>query len=193
MNSQDKPIDGNDNLDESQSNSNSTEQEKNVVDLWTNSDEDTEIVTEFISAETAVQNDKEAIAEVIAADDRAKSSNDIDDVLDLDNWDFRNVDSSELESESDPVSVDEAEIEVDEIVLEPEIESKIEEISQDDSSEFAQAEIEADDSFVGLETASSELDLEVDPEPISAASLEEIDEQILISDNFDMLIDSQEP
>ena len=87
MNSQDKPIDGNDNLDESLSTSDPTEQEKQSVDLWTENNEDGDITTGFISVEAAAKNDEEAIAEVIAADDRSKSKSEPGDILDLDNWD----------------------------------------------------------------------------------------------------------
>ena len=56
MNSQDKPIDTNDNLDESLSASEATSGlEQDVVDLWTENNDEEEIVTEFISAETAAR------------------------------------------------------------------------------------------------------------------------------------------
>ena len=174
MNSQDKPNDGNDNLEESLSTADATEQQ-NLDDLWTDCVEDNEIVTEFISAKTAVQNDKEAIAEVIAADDRAKSPSDSDGILDLDNWDFRNIDSSELESELDPEPVSHTEdLEVDEIVADSVIEEAISEIGQQDSSESLAVELEEEDRVA---------ELAIDPEPISAMSQEEIDEPILVSDS----------
>jgi len=169
MNSQDKPIDGNDNLDESLSTSDPTEQEKSLVDLWTNNDEDSEIVTEFISVETAAKNDAEAIAEVIAADDLAKTKSDSEDVLDLDNWDFRNLDSSELESESDLEPLNDGGLELDEIVLESAVEEPVSATNLQDapSSAFKQT-----DELIGLEAESLELDLEADPEPISAINLQ---------------------
>ena len=189
MNSQDKPIDGNENLDESLSTADSTE-ENSTVDLWTDGEENTEIVTEFISAETAVQNDKEAIAEVIAADDLAKSPSDPGDMLDLDNWDFRNIDSSELDSETDSATVDEAEIEVDEIVMEPEIEAAMVEVSQQESSEPLPA-MEVEDNTVEPEALSTEstleTSLEADPEPILELNLEATEEVFIPSDSSEVL------
>ena len=63
MNSQNKPIDANDNLDESLSTSGASQRSaENSIDLWkTIHDEDAEIVTEFISAETVAKNDEEAL------------------------------------------------------------------------------------------------------------------------------------
>ena len=167
MNSQDKPIDGNDNLDESLSTADSTE-EKNLVDLWTN-DDDAEIVTEFISVETAAQNDKEAIAEVIAADDaednRAKSENEPKDILDLDDWDFRNITSSE--SDDDLESVDEVnDLEADEIILDSTVEEAAVEANLEDSP----------------------TDLSADPEPILAMDLEDSSEPVAMD-----LEDNSEP
>ena len=61
MNSQDKPIEANDNLDESLETSDAIQQgDENSVDLWSGESDDPEIVTEFISVETAAQNDVEA-------------------------------------------------------------------------------------------------------------------------------------
>ncbi|MEN9565433.1 MAG: hypothetical protein RLZZ69_629, partial [Cyanobacteriota bacterium] len=103
MNSQNKPIDGNDNLDESLSTSGASQQPaENSIDLWkTIHDEDAEIVTEFISAETAAKNDEEALknldSEINQIEPKQKSSVPRD--LDLDDWDFRNVNSTELDSE----------------------------------------------------------------------------------------------
>ena len=85
MNSQDNPIDANDNLDESLSTS---ESENNIVDLRTDNDE-----------------------------------SEVKD-LNLDDWDFRNLNSTDLE-ESEILSLDELDsdemeaMEIDEVVLEP--------------------------------------------------------------------------
>ena len=176
MNSQDKPIDGNDNLDESLSTPDPAK-EQNLGDLWTDKEQDSEIVTEFISVETAAQNDAEAIAEVIAADDLAKSKSDSDDsddskdILDLDNWDFRNLDSSEFDSESELnlESSMETDVEIDEIVSDPAVEETTVEMSLLDSS-TPNVEGEADE-LIGLEAESFELNLETDPEPILEMSL----------------------
>jgi len=99
MNSQDKPIDGNDNLDESLSTSNARRpREENSVDLWKtiHDQEDAEIVTEFISVEAAAKNDAEAL-ENLDADSTVKPPHKSSAPLDLDDWDFRNLDSTESE------------------------------------------------------------------------------------------------
>ncbi|MFM2311942.1 MAG: hypothetical protein RLZZ04_1218 [Cyanobacteriota bacterium] len=128
MNSQDKPIDGNDNLDESLSTSGGRNpSEDNSIDLWKTiheQSEDAEIVTEFISAETAAKNDEEALANLDADSNqnqpKAKSSV----PLDLDDWDFRNLDYTESEAELDeaiPSELPASEMnkidEVDEIIV----------------------------------------------------------------------------
>ena len=222
MNSQDKPIDGNDNLDESLSASDSTEQEKNLVDLWTNDDEDAEIVTEFISVETAAQNDKEAIAEVIAADDRvesnrANSKSKSEDILDLNNWDFRNITSSE--SDDDLESVDEVnDLEVDEIALDSPVQEATSETNLEDSSEPLAMDLESDSSIdsadpepilamdledsseslsmdleaespFDLEMESFNLELEADPEPILAMDLEDSSESLSMELKADSPLD----
>ena len=215
MNSQDKPIDGNDNLDESLSTPDPTEQEKNLVDLWTGNEEDAEIVTEIISAETAAKNDEEAIAEVIAADDRAKPNKPKE--LDLDNWDFRNIDSSELESDSDLELIDESEsdpdlelidelesdpnlepinlepieeaddLEVDEIVLDSAVEEPVLEMSIEDSSDLLST---ANDSSLDLEIESFEFEPEASE--LSDMNLDETDEPISVLDNSELSLNNLE-
>ncbi|NJR46718.1 MAG: hybrid sensor histidine kinase/response regulator [Hyellaceae cyanobacterium CSU_1_1] len=108
MNSQDKPIDANDNFDESLSTSGASQQsEENSIDLWkTIHDEDAEIVTEFISAETAAKNDEEALNNLDSErnDSQPKRKNSVPLDLDLDNWDFRNLAESlepEVEAKSE--------------------------------------------------------------------------------------------
>jgi chemotaxis protein histidine kinase CheA/CheY-like chemotaxis protein len=105
MNSQDKPIDGNDNFDESLSTSDANQQSaENSIDLWKtihDRDEDAEIVTEIISAEAAAKNDEEALKNLDSDSDYIKPKQKSSVPLDLDDWDFRNVDSAELESEPD--------------------------------------------------------------------------------------------
>ncbi|NJK53641.1 MAG: hypothetical protein HC936_14070 [Leptolyngbyaceae cyanobacterium SU_3_3] len=107
MNSQDKPIDGNDNLDESLSTSNARQRkEENSIDLWKtihDQDEDAEIVTAFISVEAAAKNDAEAL-ENLDADSTIKPPKKSGAPLDLDDWDFRNLDSTESEPISEPIS-----------------------------------------------------------------------------------------
>ena len=105
MNSQDKPIEANDNLDESLETSDAIQQgDENSVDLWSGESDDPEIVTEFISVETAAQNDAEAFEE-ITSDGEVKPRKQKKKIeLDLDNWDFRNLseeDSAEIEFDED--------------------------------------------------------------------------------------------
>ncbi|MEL7405864.1 MAG: hypothetical protein AAFN00_02725, partial [Cyanobacteria bacterium J06558_2] len=86
MNSQDKPIEGNDNLDLSLETSDSIEQrDENSGDLWSEENEDSEIVTEFISAETAAQNDAKALADIAPKEQKEKNSGDL--------WSEENEDS----------------------------------------------------------------------------------------------------
>jgi chemotaxis protein histidine kinase CheA/DNA-binding response OmpR family regulator len=177
MNSQDKPIDGNDNLDESLSTSGAGNRaEGNSIDLWKtihDQNEDAEIVTEFISAETAAKNDAEALADLDADSSNqnqptAKSSV----PLDLDDWDFRNLDSTE-ESEAE---LDEAipselpamemnkidEVEVDEIILD----SSLAEDDWADSSEDLLVESVIDEGMNPGEIA-------LEPEAIAAMKVED--------------------
>ena len=100
MNSQDKPIDVNEHLDESLEISDVVETSENSVDLWSDNDNDAEIVTEFISEEAAAKNDAEVL-ETIASENVAQPKNhQKNNDLDLDNWDFRNIqDESSITSE----------------------------------------------------------------------------------------------
>jgi chemotaxis protein histidine kinase CheA/DNA-binding response OmpR family regulator len=129
MNSQDKPIDGNDNLDELLSTPGAKERsEDNSIDLWKTiheQDEDADSVTAFIDAETAAKNDAEALADLDADSIQNKPKVKSGAPLDLDDWDFRNVDYTE-ESEAELDEVISSELpasemneanEVDEIVL----------------------------------------------------------------------------
>ena len=104
MNSQDKPIEANDNLDESLSTSDATElKEEILVDLWTGDHEYDEMSTEFISAETANNNDAEALEKLNLDSQKDESESESID-LDLDNWDFRNLEAggdSDLEADQD--------------------------------------------------------------------------------------------
>ncbi|MEM7757348.1 MAG: hypothetical protein AAF298_04345, partial [Cyanobacteria bacterium P01_A01_bin.40] len=85
MNSQDKPIEGNDNLDPSLNTSDVIQEgDANSVDLWSEENEDAEIVTEFISAETAAKNDADAFAEIASSEQKAQPKPKKDISLDLD-------------------------------------------------------------------------------------------------------------
>ncbi len=164
MNSQDKPIDANDNLDESLETANASKQEdKNSVDLWTGEDEDAEIVTEFISAETAAKNDAEALSEIIFTNYESKPKKQKNINLDLDDWDFRNppaVDSNSVESE--------LELELDSvyesIALAAELESK----------QSQELELLADEPAIEISLDSSS-DLEVD----DLGTLESLNDELI--------------
>jgi chemotaxis protein histidine kinase CheA/CheY-like chemotaxis protein len=176
MNSQDKPIDGNDNLDESLSTSGAKNRaEGNSIDLWKtihDQNEDAEIVTEFISAETAAKNDAEALADLDADRNQNQPTAKSSVPLDLDDWDFRNLDSTE-ESEAE---LDEAipselpamemnkidEVEVDEIILD----SSLAEDDWADSSEDLLVESVIDEGMNPGEIA-------LEPEAIAAMKVED--------------------
>ena len=175
MNSQDKPIEANDNLDELLETSDAIHQgDGNSVDLWSDeNNDDAEIVTEFISAEAAAQNDAEAIAEITSQKKaQAKKSSNID--LDLDDWDFRNLpeeDSAELELEED---------------IEADLDSDDNWDEQPSETEFLVKD-EEPVAEIGID------DLELaEPEPIAKIDLEEsFDEPELSLDNSsDIEIDS---
>ena len=87
MNSQDKPIEAYDNLDESL-NFDAIENE-NSCDLWTEQNEDDEVTTEFIFADE-VSDDAE-MPEYSSNDDFDEPEDKQDISLDLDDWDFRNL------------------------------------------------------------------------------------------------------
>ena len=104
MNSQDKPLEANDNLDESL-NPDSTKPEGNGLgDLWT--EEEPESVTEFINAEDAnsnadnIENTGIYVSETAEQPSKKKPSIEPD----FDNWDFRDALSIEANSEPEPES-----------------------------------------------------------------------------------------
>ncbi len=201
MNSQDKPIEVNDNLDQSLETSDAIEQESgNSVDLWSEENEDTESVTAFISAETADKNNAEALEEIASLDHEAQPTPKKDISLDLENWDFRNppeVETSPTESEliSEPLSLD---FETDLVTSAEEIDNEIDDIVPEDSqeqpwsseaslsevhldaksSETASLEVNEIDDFGALESLSSEPDAE-----ISLDSLDGLDEPGLTLDS----------
>ncbi|HEY9771674.1 MAG TPA: hybrid sensor histidine kinase/response regulator [Coleofasciculaceae cyanobacterium] len=184
MNSQDKPIDANDNLDESLETSNASKQgNKNLVDLWTGEDEDAEILTEFISVETATKNDAEALSEITSTNHESKPKKQKNIKLDLDNWDFRNppaVDSTEFESfESD------VELELDSVY------ESIASAAELESKQSQELELLADEPAIEISLDSSS-DLEVDDlvrleslndELVAEIALDALDEPALTLDS----------
>jgi chemotaxis protein histidine kinase CheA/DNA-binding response OmpR family regulator len=105
MNSQDKPLEANDNFKESLETSEIIQHDdnKDLGDLWTEETGDLESVTEFISVETAAKNDSEALEEAVSdsnSEPVPKKQKNLD--LDWDDLDFRNPpqveDFDELES-----------------------------------------------------------------------------------------------
>ncbi len=218
MNSQDKPIEANDNLDESRETSDvSKQREENSVDLWTGEVEDDEILTEVISAETAAKNDAEALENLAPQKNQSQKKKNA--ILDLDNWDFRNLDSEpDLDSATD---IDDLPAENDDLDLEqPQLESLADEPLVDfdlDSSSVLEIDEFAD--LEGLEEIESKpsgelsldslgesdlildssLDLEVDElgeiesEPLGELSLDSLGESDLILDSsLDLEVDSLE-
>ena len=191
MNSQDKPIEANDNLDPSLEILDAIDQgESDSTDLWSDNNEDVEIVTEFISVETAAKNDAEALAENVSSEQKVPSPPKKDISLDLDDWDFRNppepnLDESEVNSELDvgnESSSAESEVEnltsdspqqqewIDEVAIKPNMDSSPD--SDQDSGE------EIDD-WGGVESLAEE--------PMSELSLDDLDEPILSLDDSDGL------
>jgi chemotaxis protein histidine kinase CheA/DNA-binding response OmpR family regulator len=182
MNSQDKPIDGNDNLDESLSTSGETNpSEDNSIDLWKTihgQNEDAEIVTEFISAETAAKNDAEALADLDADSNQNKPKAKSSEPLDLDDWDFRNLDyTEESEAELDEAVLSELSAsqmnetnEVDEII----VDSSLAEDAWVDSSDDLLGESVIDESVnlgeIALEPEVTTLGV---PEAIAAMEVED--------------------
>jgi chemotaxis protein histidine kinase CheA/DNA-binding response OmpR family regulator len=191
MNSQNKPIDGNDNLDESLSNSGASRQPAdNSIDLWkTIHDEDAEIVTEFISAETAAKNDAEALEEIDLDSDSSyvKPKRKSGSPLDLDDWDFRNINSTELESEPD---LDAATDELDDLASDEvnQINSPVEEVvaaNWSDSADDLMVEPEIEE-VANLD----EISLESGTEDTSAITVEELDEPFVALNDNELMLDN---
>nr|MDJ0588652.1 hypothetical protein [Pleurocapsa sp. MO_226.B13] len=137
MNSQDKPLEANENLDKSLDPSDVTKQDnENLVDLWTGEDEP-ETITEFVSDETATSNantPEDAVSEVSKKPAKKKKLTDID----FDNWDFRDPIPPEPTEEIEPNIVRENQSKSEELELDPDPElkktseeSNLEEISLD--------------------------------------------------------------
>ena len=177
MNSQDKPIEENDNLDESLETSDVSKQEsENLVDLW-QENEDGEIVTEFISAEPAAENNAESLADLAPKEDRPKQEKSA--ILDLDNWDFRNLNSaSESESELD-------------LAADADADAKL--TNNDLDLEQPQLDSLDEEPLIGLDSdSSSELELDelgdleeigIESEPLEELNLSGSDEPDLTLDN----------
>ncbi|MEO0846009.1 MAG: response regulator [Cyanobacteria bacterium J06648_1] len=167
MNSQDNPTNSNERFDESAANSDSIQpEEKDVVDLWTKSSDEAEVVTEFISVEKAQRNDAEALDEIeptvnlTATELEPKSKAE----LDLDDWDFRNLDSTELDSQPD----EDADADIDEFIVD-ELESTNEaEVASDvEIDEFPLVEMEEEaQPEISLSTNELEPESEIDPQPV---------------------------
>jgi chemotaxis protein histidine kinase CheA/DNA-binding response OmpR family regulator len=102
MNSQDQPLDANNNLDESLANSKPTQNGDNLADLWTH-EADPESVTEFISDADANINADTIDSEITAPKTPQKPAikKKIAE-LDFDNWDFRDALSTEINSRPEP-------------------------------------------------------------------------------------------
>jgi chemosensory pili system protein ChpA (sensor histidine kinase/response regulator) len=201
MNSQDKPLKANDNLDESLKTSETIKHHENndLGDLWTEAAEDLEPVTEFISVETAAQNDSEALEEVVSdfnSEPVPKKKKNLD--LDWDDLDFRNPpqaeDLDELESniiadnysefpasESEDLDLDQS----------PEVESLTGESDQENNLE--ELSLDLDNSAADLNNLENLDNLEVDSlsnndlgdlEELSLESLEGSDSSLDSLENF---------
>jgi chemosensory pili system protein ChpA (sensor histidine kinase/response regulator) len=176
MNSQDKPLEANDNLDESLKTSETIKHhdDNDLGDLWTEAAEDLEPVTEFISVETAAQNDSEALEEVVSdfnSEPVRKKKKNLD--LDWDDLDFRNPpqaeDLDELESniiadnysefpasELEDLDLDQSP-EVESLTGESDQENNLEELSLE-SLEGSDSSLDSLENFGNLELNTSSLD-----------------------------------
>ena len=201
MNSQDKPIEAHDNLDELLD-SDAIENE-NTADLWTEHNENTEVTTEFIFADE-VPNDVQ-MPELEAKGDFDVAEDKQDNDLDLDDWDFRNppienlVDSSstELSATSDRAASLQTTNELDTNSESAEIEQLSESnLELDDEPELdleldgLEDLISAEDKTQSLDQISleqlSESNLELDGEPLETFELDGLDE---LEANMNSLID----
>ncbi|MBW4536630.1 MAG: hybrid sensor histidine kinase/response regulator [Pleurocapsa minor HA4230-MV1] len=189
MNSHNKPIDGNDNLDESLSNSGASQQSaENSIDLWkTIHDEDAEIVTEFISAETAAKNDAEALEKLDLDSSYIKPKRKNSAPLDLDDWDFRNLNSTELESEPDLDAADELDdLESDQVnQINSSVEEEVASNWLDSDNDLL---VEPDEELANL----AEISLEPEAEFISAMTIEDIDEPFVSLNDDELTLDNLE-
>ena len=189
MNSQDKPFEANDNLDESPQSSDSPKQEEeNLGDLWVD-EADPELSTEFISNDAANVNIDiiENTDAIVIKPDRQSPEKKLSDA-DFDNWDFRDVlyvdDSEASDIFSDDISSEtvqptqEATSSIDEGVS-SESELELEAINDFELPAFATETI-FDDSFIeendqALEKINDSEELSWLEEPTLETSLDELD------------------
>ncbi len=167
MNSQDKPIAGNDNLDQSLETSDAIQQEneKKLVDLWSEENEDSEIVTEFISVETAAKNDAEALEALAPDDSEAPPKPKKDISLDLDDWDFRNPPEPSMELDVKSESVASAQAANDLVSQQSQESESLNEINLANSSDSAMDSSGLDelDDFVAVESPTEQPVAEISP------------------------------
>ena len=174
MNSQDRPIEAYDNLDESLSNA---IEDDNLADLWT--DEDAELATEFI-LEQEVPNDVRVPESTKG--DRVSPEQDIS--LDLDDWDFRNL---PIENFADSLSTEL------EFTTPASVEIESEELSEsefelDGEASLETLDLDGDDNLVtidGLDEAEFELDGEASLETLDLDGLDEFEDNMNRLLNFD--------
>ncbi len=168
MNSQDKPLEANDNLDELLENSSEIDPEKNnVADLWTE-DEDPELITEFISAETL--DSEESLLEKDVGETSSKPAKPNLSDLDLDDLDFRNPPQAQSSQNS---KVD--------------LTSNNQSTSQESKPELDNAEF---DELQELESL-TEIPLDEDNN-LEDISLDNLSEAALTLDNYDLELDNLE-
>ncbi len=183
MNSQDKPTAGNDNLDQSLETSDAIQQEsEKLVDLWSEENEDAEIVTEFISVETAAKNDAEALEAITPDDSEAQPKPKKDISLDLDDWDFRNLPEPSMGLDVASESVASAQ-EANDLVSEQSQNSEsLREINLASSSDSEMGSLGFDelDDFVAVESLTEQ--------PVAEISLDGLDEPI--DNSADVELDS---
>ena len=182
MNSQDKPIEAHDNLDESLS-SDATMSEDDSADLWTEEPE-AEVASEFIFADEV----SDSFGDDSDGSDRQKE---ID--LDLDDWDFRNppldnnvIDPLDIESEAidEPKISSEIDLELDsdlpassELIvedldsldLEPDHELELDILELDDLTELTPSDSQTPPIDRVSVDSLNDLDLELSSEPELAA------------------------
>ncbi len=205
MNSQDKPIEANDNLDESLETSDVNKQgEENSVDLWTGKAEDDEIITEVISTETAAQNDVEALENLAPQKDQPQKKKNA--ILDLDNWDFRNLNSEpDLDSPADDLPAANNDLDLEQpqpesLADEPLVDFNLDSSSVLEIDEFGDleglGEIEPEPLGEPDLTLASSLDLEVDElgeiesEPLGELSLDSLGEpDLTLASSLDSEVD----
>ena len=176
MNSQDKPIEAYDNLDESLNFAAMEEKDENLGDLWREQNEDDELTTEFVFADRVADDDK--MPESSLNGDRQEPEDKQDTGLDLDDWDFRNP---PIENITDRSTSLQANKEL-EFTTSASTEIEIEELSEsnlelDDEPELETLELDGLEDLVttdGLDEAALELDGEPKLETLELDGLEDL-------------------